>query len=302
MNGRGQEVWGWPVAAYLFVAGTGAGAYAVGAFADWLGAPGLVLAALPLGPLLVGPATLFLIADLGRPGGFMRAARRPGSSWIARGAIVLTAFLAASALHTLCVLLDGPAAARVVVSVAGGALALLTMAYTGLLLGAVRPIPFWTTPILPVLFVVSSLSTGAMAADLVATVAGRAERALAVLRAADLGLIAVEAAVLALYLGLGHATAASRAATALVVRGALARPFWGGVVAAGLAVPFAIQLAEVTAAVPASGLWTVASAAAGLAGGYALRRIVIAAGVKTPLSAAGMVFTFPLPQPHAGRV
>ena len=147
--------------------------------------------------------------------------------------VVLTAFLAVSVLHAACALFDGPAAARLALSVAGGALALLTMAYTGLLLGAVRPIPFWTTPVLPLLFVVSSLSTGAMAADLVAAIAGRSGRALAALRAADLGLLAIEAGVLALYLGLGHATVASRAATALVVRGALAGRFWGGVVAAG---------------------------------------------------------------------
>lgn len=300
MGVRGQDVWGWPVAAYLFVAGMGAGAYAVGVGAERLGARDLASAALPLGLLLVGPATLFLVADLGRPGGFLRAVRRPGTSWIARGVVVLTAFLGASALHAACALLDGPAAARLALSLVGGALALLTMAYTGLLLGAVRPIPFWTTPILPLLFVVSSLSTGAMAADLVASLAGQSGRALAALRTADLALIVTEAMVLALYLGLGHATVASRAATALVVRGELAWHFWGGVVLAGLGVPLAIQLAEVTGLVPSSPAWAVLSAAAGLAGGYLLRRIVIAAGVKTPLSAAGMLFTFP-GQPHAGR-
>ncbi|MEK7702144.1 MAG: NrfD/PsrC family molybdoenzyme membrane anchor subunit [candidate division NC10 bacterium] len=288
----GQDVWGWKVAVYLFVSGMGAGVYAVGAGAERLGALDLARFALPLGPLLVGPATLFLIGDLGRPGGFLRAGRRPGTSWISRGVVVLTAFLAASVLHAACALLDGPAAARLALSIAGGALALLTMAYTGLLLGAVRPIPFWTTPVLPLLFVVSSLSTGAMAADLVAALAGRSGRVLAALRAADLALLAIEAGVLALYLGLGHATVASRAATALVVRGELASRFWGGVVAAGLAAPFAIQLGEVTGALP-GGAWTLLSSACGLAGGLALRQVVVAGGVKSPLAAAGMLFTLP---------
>ncbi len=298
MGVRGQDVWGWQVAAYLFVSGMGAGAYAVGVGAERLGARELASLALPLGPLLVGPATLFLLADLGRPGGFLRAGRRPATSWISRGVVVLTAFLAVSVLHAACALFDGPAAARLALSLAGGALALLTMAYTGLLLGAVRPIPFWTTPVLPLLFVVSSLSTGAMAADLVAAIAGRSGRALAALRTADLGLLAIEAGVLALYLGLGHATVASRAATALVVRGALASRFWGGVVAAGLAAPFVVQLAEVSGALPGSVAWTALSSAAGLAGGCLLRQIVIAAGVKSPLNAAGMLFTLP-GQPRA---
>jgi formate-dependent nitrite reductase membrane component NrfD len=291
---RGQETWGWLVAAYLFVSGTGAGAYATGAVAEWLGGPGPATIALVLGPLLVGPAALLLIGDLGRPAGFLRAGRRPGTSWISRGVVILSAFLVTSALHAACALLGGPAAARLALAVAGGLLATLTMIYTGLLLGAIRPIPFWTTPVLPVLFTVSSLSTGVMAVDLVATLARLAPPpALAALRRADLVLLALEAGVIALYLALGHATVAARAATALVTRGALARRFWGGVVGAGLVGPFVIQLAEVSGALPAGAAWTALSSGAGLAGGFLLRQIVIAGGVKSPLNAAGMLFTLP---------
>ena len=292
--GCGQETWGRLVAAYLFVSGTGAGAYATGAAAEWLGEPGAATVAVILGPLLVGPATLFLIGDLGRPAGFLRAGRRPGTSWISRGVVILSAFLVTSALHAACALLGGPATARLALATAGGGLAMLTMVYTGLLLGAIRPIPFWKTPVLPVLFTVSSLSTGVMAVDLVATLARLAEPpALAALRQADLALLALEAGVIALYLALGHATVAARAATALVTRGALAKRFWGGVVGAGLVAPFAIQLLEVSGVLPAGAAWTALSSGAGLAGGFLLRRIVIAGGVKSPLNAAGMLFPLP---------
>lgn len=292
---NGQDTWGWKVAVYLFVSGMGAGAYATGAAAEWLDGAGAVTAiALALGPLLVGPAALFLIVDLGRPAGFLRAGRRPSTSWIARGVVILSAFLAASVLHAACALLDGPAAARLALAAIGGALAILTTIYTGLLLGAIRPIPFWTTPILPLLFAVSSLSTGIMAVDLVATLAPRTSPStLSALRSADLVLLASEAVVVALYLALAHATVAARASTALVTRGALARRFWGGVVAAGLAVPFVVQLAEVSGALPAAAAWTALSSGAGLAGGFFLRQIVIAGGVKSPLNAAGMLFTLP---------
>ncbi len=292
---NGQDTWGWRVAVYLFVSGMGAGAYATGAAAEWLDGAGAVTAiALALGPLLVGPAALFLIGDLGRPAGFLRAGRRPSTSWIARGVVILSAFLAVSAAHAACALYGGPTAARLALSAVGGLLALLTMIYTGLVLGAIRPIPFWTTPILPLLFAVSSLSTGVMAVDLVATLARRASPStLSALRSADLVLLALEAIAVALYLALAHATVAARAATALVTRGALARRFWGGVVAAGLAVPFVVQLAEVSGALPASAAWTALSSGAGLAGGYFLRQIVIAGGVKSPLNAAGMLFTLP---------
>ena len=140
----------------------------------------------------------------------------------------------------------------------------------------------------------SSLSTGIMAVDLVATLARRAPPStLAAWRSADLVLLALEAIVIALYLALAHATVAARASTALVTRGALARRFWVGVVAAGLAVPFVVQLAEVSGALPASAAWTALSSGAGLAGGFLLRQIVIAGGVKSPLNAAGMLFTLP---------
>lgn len=291
----GQDIWGWKVAVYLCVSGMGAGAYATGAAAEWLDRAGSVTAiAVGLGPLLVGPAALFLIGDLGRPGGFLRAGRRPSTSWIARGVVIISAFLVISAAHAACVLSGGPAAARLALSAVGGLLAVLTMIYTGLVLGAIRPIPFWTTPILPLLFAVSSLSTGVMAVDLVATLApGVPPPVLGAWRRADLALLALEAIVVALYLALAHATVAARAATALVTRGALARRFWGGVVGAGLAVPFVVQLAEVSGALPASAAWTALSSGAGLAGGFFLRQIVIAGGVKSPLHAAGMSFTLP---------
>ncbi len=303
MNGQG--VWGWKVAAYLFVAGTGAGAYAAGAVAQQLGGAWAAAApvALSLGPLLVGPAALFLLWDLGRPLGFLRAGRRPLSSWISRGVIILTGFLVVSAVHAALAIwpVDGPgAAASLGLSFVGGLLALLTAVYTGLLLGAVRPIPFWSTPILPLLFLVSSLSTGIMAVDVVLTgsraaVVSPVGEILGTLRMADLVLLALEALVIVLYLSLAHATVAARASTALLTVGPLAPHFWGGVVLAGILAPFFFQLVELTSPVPAEPWWTMVSSGLGLLGGLCLRHVVVAGGVKSPLNAAGLLF------PTAGR-
>lgn len=299
----GQDAWGWKVAAYLFVSGMGAGAYAVGAVAQHLGnawTPAATVGLL-LGPLLVGPATLFLIWDLGRPSGFLRAVRRPVSSWISRGVVILSGFLVVSGAHT--VLAVWPIAgiggrSQLALSLAGGLLALSTMVYTGLLLGAIRPIPFWSTPILPLLFLVSSLSTGVMAVDLLLTLSGAvtgnpAAGILAALRRADLFLLALEALVLVLYLSLAHATVATRASRALLTVGALAPRFWRGVVLAGIVLPFVLQLVEVTASVPGSAAWAMVSSALGLLGGLFLRQAVVAAGVKSPLNAAGVLFPVP---------
>jgi polysulfide reductase chain C len=292
----GQHAWGFKIAAYLFVSGMGAGAYAAGAVADLAGGGWLPVArvGLPLGPLLVGPATLFLIWDLGRPSGFLRAGRRPAVSWISRGVVILSAFLLVSALHAGQRLSGGGAAsagAPSALAVAGALLAVLTMMYTGLLLGAVRSIPLWSTPILPVLFTVASLSTGVMAVDLVLTLGGTGAEALAALRSADLALLAIEAVVIGLYLTGARTTVAARTSVELLTTGEMAPRFWGGVVAAGIAVPFVIQLVEVPGA-PGAGL-AVISSAAGLGGALMLRHLVIAAGVKSPLSAAGVLVSLP---------
>ncbi|MFQ5829898.1 MAG: NrfD/PsrC family molybdoenzyme membrane anchor subunit [Candidatus Methylomirabilia bacterium] len=301
---NGQDVWGWKVATYLFVSGTGAGAYTVGMVSQhmgdrtWAAATGLLL-----GPALVAPATLLLIWDLGRPGGFLRAGRRPISSWISRGVMILSAFIIVGGLHGALSVWPwgwlGPSdRLTLATSLVAGLLALSTMIYTGLLLGAIRPIPFWSTPVLPVLFLVSSLSTGIMVVDLTLTlrgvVTGTSESsALVGMRQADLLLLALEAVVIACYLGLTHATAGSRASVALLTRGALATRFWAGVVAAGLMLPFLIQLVEVTGAIPTAASLSLVSSLAGLLGGLLLRHVVVTGGVKEPLSVAGVLLTLP---------
>ncbi|MFQ5899734.1 MAG: NrfD/PsrC family molybdoenzyme membrane anchor subunit [Candidatus Methylomirabilia bacterium] len=302
---NGQDVWGWKVAIYLFVSGTGAGAYAVGMVTQRLGSDWSPAAAagLLLGPALVMPATLLLIWDLGRPAGFLRAGRRPASSWISRGVMILSGFIIVGGLHgTLSVWpwgwLGPSDRLTLVLSPLGALLALSTMLYAGLLLGAVRPIPFWSTPVLPLLFLVSSLSTGIMAVDLTLTlrqaVTGATESsALGGLRQADLLLLTLEAVAIACYIGLSHATAGSRASIALLTRGTLAPRFWAGVVAGGVALPFLIQLLEVTWAVPAAMALSLVSSLAGLLGGLLLRHVVVAGGVKEPFSAAGVLLTLP---------
>ncbi len=296
---NGQHVWGGKVAGYLFASGLGAGAYALGAAGQQAGASAAAAAtALALGPLVVGPAALLLVWDLGRPAGFLRAGRRPRTSWISRGVGILSAFVLVSALHAALTLWAPVGPATRALGLAGLALAILAMVYTGLLLGAIRPIPFWSTPVLPLLFLVSGLSTGAMAVDLVLSLwhgatGAPAPAGLGWLRGVDLLLLVVEALVLALYLSVCNATPAARSAVALLTTGALAARFWVGVGLAGIVAPFAIQVGEVSGALSDGLAWVIVSSGAGLAGGLVLRLVVIAAGVKSPLSVAGHVFPAP---------
>ena len=173
-----------------------------------------------------------------------------------------------------------------VFGILSGILAFLTAVYTGLLLGA-SPIPFWNTPILPVLFLVSCVSTG-IAAIVLTTVHILGlniypEIAFFLLQT-DGFIIVLEMILLALYLYGMNLETAAKTSVSTIIRGRLAGSFWIGLVGFGLLVPLISEWA---------GSWTLLPTVCTLAGGYLLRSIVVSAGVKIPLSAQGMIIPIP---------
>ncbi len=96
-----QQLWDWRAAAYLFLAGTGAGSTLVAmVYALLFDSYSAVTAVgLLIGPLLAILGSLFLFMDLGRPLLSYLAPRRPGHSWISRGFLILTAFIIVGLIH-----------------------------------------------------------------------------------------------------------------------------------------------------------------------------------------------------------
>jgi formate-dependent nitrite reductase membrane component NrfD len=125
--------------------------------------------------------------------------------------------------------------------------------YTGILLGSMRPRGFWNTPALPVLFLVSGLSTGVALQSLLKgfwPYAGGEDAAVAVhgsLASADLILIVLELIVLLVYVLMMRTTAGLAAAqtAARWLTGTDALAFWGGVIGLGLLLPFVLYLLRV---------------------------------------------------------
>jgi formate-dependent nitrite reductase membrane component NrfD len=142
--------------------------------------------------------------------------------------------------------------------------------YTGILLSTLGARALWGSAVLGPLFLASGLSSGAALLRLFEV----SPRERAWLGRADLLAIGVELALLALFL-LGHSTggAEAQAAVAQLTRGSWAAAFWLLVVGAGLALPVALELLEARLRVAA---WL--APALVLAGGLALRWIVVAAG------------------------
>ena len=165
--------WHWLIVIYLFLGGLGAGAYLVSFAAEkgWLGKnSSLSRAGYYISAPVVAFGTVLLVFDLGqglyKPWLLIRLLFNYGSvmTW---GVYILSAFILIGFIKAFLVFKhkNTPAA----INWAGAVLALATGMYTGLLLWAVEAIPFWSTGIMPALFVVSALSTGLSATALLAS-------------------------------------------------------------------------------------------------------------------------------------
>jgi formate-dependent nitrite reductase membrane component NrfD len=303
--GERQTIWGWKVALYLFLAGGACGAYLTGVAAEFASRAtewdAIVKIGVTIGAPVVAFSTLFLVWDLGRPFGAYRSAYHPRTSWISRGTFILTAFILVGLAHLALVWADAPEGVLRGMGVVGGVLAIMTMIYTGLLLGAAQAIPFWSTPALPLLFFVSALSAGLMAVSLVAAIYVAAwDKVVAPeekLFIADSILLVIEALVVFSYLYLVRASVAAKASVDSLLRGDLATVFWMGFVILGLLVPLSM---EITLLGPLEDEGTaertilaVIGLAPGLVGGYILRHLIMSAAIKGPLVVIGRMVPVP---------
>jgi formate-dependent nitrite reductase membrane component NrfD len=195
VNGQLQTEWGWLVAIYLFLGGVGAGAYTIAAINGFMG-ESLELST-TVGLLISFPALMigsaFLLVDLGSPAKAFLAGMKPGTSWIARGFWIISIFMVLAFIHFLFHRSGTGTESGVVtlISALGIVFAVLTMAYTGVLLGASKGIPFWRSGVVPVVFVVSALVTGHFSIMLGMALFGEGAEV-----AASLQTMALEAAIL----------------------------------------------------------------------------------------------------------
>lgn len=250
---------------------------------------------------LLAAGAVCLAVDLGSFDGALLLFVRPRATHLTVGAWALAAGLLLSALS--CAAWSSARGWRLAVVRALGVLgavdALVAMAYTGLLLGGVGAVPLWASPWLPALFVVSALSCGVACVIGAAHLAGAARLFPGVLRAlAAVDAVAIVAEAAAAW-GLvafaaaggsmgGASQEAAVASAEVLVAGPDAWLFWGGFALAGLVVPFALDLVLARARRPLPHA-ALAAAACVLAGGFAMRWCVVAAGAHPALQTMGVM-------------
>lgn len=309
-----QAVWGWKVAAHLFVVGVSAGTYIAGFILLFLSSEAsqvlAVLAVCATAPLLIAGLCL-IFSQLGNKANAVRAFRRPASSWLARGIIALVIFLVLDLVHIG--LWVWPSTILVVLPVLHFTLgtvttlfALFVLVYTGMLLKRLKPFPFWNTWLLPLLFVVSGISGGLMLLVLLLALYAMS-MGFAVMASLLIPLyynnfvLVIQGLVLGFYLWRAQAVSTTRSSFLIITRGSGAIAFWLGVVLAGLLIPFGFGLymayspvvEQVVKLVLIVGL-----AVFGLVGGLLLRYLVLSAGRSISLTVEGDA----VPLPETARV
>ena len=189
----GHELnWGLPVIAYLFLAGVGAGALTVSASiflrsggGSSIGAGHFTLARYGalIAPLPVMVGCGLLIFELGsfEVGHWFKwinlyktITLSPMSigTWLLTVFIIISLIYAYTFLRTVVSPNDRLEPLRKAMAWVGVPLGLGVAVYTGILLGAMPSRPFWNSPILALLFLVSSLSTGVAVLLLAAAIVG----------------------------------------------------------------------------------------------------------------------------------
>lgn len=290
MNEKRQSSWGWLVAIYVFLAGVGGGTFLCSYILDCLDRYGSVAKVGALtGPLLVLAGALFLLFDLGSATKAFRLFTAPStlmSSWMSRGAWILTAFIILGLTYALPAFslfewlpLSGPSSLRQSIGALAALLSIGVVIYPGFLFGVLKSVPFWNTSALPLLFFVSGLETGIAVLVLIdITISTPVVAAgLHVMGAVDTALIVLLAIVLGAYIEIVRHSGVTAGESVQLLKRPL---FIYGVLILGLLLPLGLLVGSLSLFDPQS-LPVVAGLADVLllSGGLLLRYSVIEAGV-----------------------
>lgn len=289
-----EPIWNSIIAWYLFLAGLGGGAFVASTFirrfhpkATHLRRAGHIIA-----PVTVIIGLLLLMVDA-----------KAGFSNPLRFALLLTNF--GSVMTWGVVFLSGFTVVALVVAVldfvkkpvpwaldiAGSVLGVCVAVYTGCLLGVCNGFPLWNNALLPILFLVSAMSTGiasVMVAGLIRWPGEFHEAGL--LKRVHFGIGVVEIALVAALLFVtSFNSVAGLTSVQHLVAGPYAVAFWIGFVAIGLVGPLAVELwllfiAEPKTEESSAGRWCALASETGvLIGGFLLRLLVLIAAVPVTM-------------------
>ncbi len=288
-----EPIWGAPIAWYLFLAGLGGGAFVSSALLRKMHpeAKGAVRTAHAIAVIVVAVGLVLLMVDakagLHHPLRFALLLTNFGSvmTW---GVVFLGLFELVAAIAFVLDLLKRNV--PLWLEYAGAFLGLCVGAYTGALLGVCNTFPLWNSSLLPILFLVSAISTG-MAAVLLACAIRYPDELRMIAKFKKLHNIfpAIEIVLIAslLFIAAGSGSAGAHSVES-ILSGSFSVLFWLGLILVGLVIPLLVEIWMLFfddgdfEGSQAGRVLCGASSAGILVGGFLLRWIVVSAAL--PLS------------------
>lgn len=303
--------WGIPVVVYLYFGGLSAGTFVLSAFLSYLRDERLnklARAGALFSPFPLYIGLFMLLIDLASPLRFWRLFTTiQWTSPMSIGSWLIMIFSIITTLHAVMWLPEKLSSIKLgkkifslpkkrekikgILGAIGFPMGLGVGIYTGVLLGAVPARPFWNTPLVAMLFLVSALSTSIAVLLLVSTWnAGKTppeafHRERKILFSADVILILFEIFILIPYILHNSLSTASQAASLeLILGGQFSGLFWYGFVLAGLIIPLILEtfdlIPEIARRQKPSSIKFIGylSAILVLIGGFLLRYIFVYAG------------------------
>lgn len=280
MELRAQQEWSWLVAMDLFLGGLGGGLFLLYQMLNL--PPFIALVAVAL--VLLGGMVLLL--ELGHPLRAWRAIFRPRTSWISRGVLAVSIFIVTASIHIAPAFTNstwrlwaGENMGAKFISFLAGLCALFITLYPGFVLAASRSIPFWNTPMLPVLFFTQSLM-GASGIVLLTSLF-RSFDGLRQVESLAMLLMVLNLVITFIYLlAMARSSVSAKESVRLLNQSSLGWTFRIVVIGIGMVLPLALVV-----------WFDFAAAAAGafmLCGGLLFRYCVLKAGVYAPSALVGM--------------
>ncbi len=217
---------------------------------------------------------------LSKPMRFWRMMLKPGSSWISRGFILIWLFLGAAMIQ-LALSQWAPGTAETVFKVLAGIMAFGVAIYSGFVVGYVGAIKLWNSAVIPILYVISGLTSG-LAVLLLVSFNKSSDTLLSV---ADylLAALVAYAIFVAIYFWVAtYSSVTTRDSVVRVLRGNIAPAFWLGMVLLGIIVPIAL-VAPFSLADNASTAAFAVAAVGTIIGGVMLRYVILKGGLYSPL-------------------
>lgn len=239
--------WHWLIVVYLFLGGLGAGAYLTSFAAEkgWLGTNShLKRIGYYISAPIVAFGTVLLVFDLGqglhKPWLLIRLLLNLESvmTW---GVYILSAFIIVGLIKGFFVYKNRSLPDAL--TWAGAILALATCAYTGLLITVVEAVPLWNSFIMPILFVISALSTGLSVTALLAHYVEKEGTSNAREGQTHFILVAAELIIVAVFFGMmasGANGPIGAQSASSVLFGSYAIVFWGYFIGLGLLLPLVV--------------------------------------------------------------